>query len=174
MSPLCYPFYITIKGKNIILIWYPNEVGTDVFYTSGNKVFIAYNKEQAEEKLYEINFKMVWSDTDPEINLDIFLNTVSQIKENEYIGIDVCNVIIDTWNFFDDLYKTFADEPVTFKRTNYILDKAYHKFFYGINLQVVTPKNECYHPVFSKKELMELNKLMNNFMRFAEIKLLGA
>lgn len=169
----CYPYYITIRNKTLILIWYWNESKESVFYKTENNIFIANNKKQIEKKTKEINFKVIWEGTNVKINLDKFPETLQLIKNNQYIDDNICTKVNEVWNFFDDLYKTFSNESIKFQRTNDILDKAYHKFFYGMNLQAVTPKNESYHPVFSKKEITQLNTLMKNFMSFAEEKLLA-
>lgn len=173
MLILSYPYYISIKNKELILIWFSNENGEDVFYKYENNLFIANNKKQIEKKIKEINFKIDWKGTNVKINLDKFPETLQLIKNNQYIDENICTEVNDVWNFFDDLYKTFSNESIKFQRTNDILDKAYHKFFHGMNLQAVTPKNESYHPVFSKKEITQLNTLMKNFMSFAEEKLLA-
>lgn len=173
MYSICYPYFVTANNKNLILAWYSNNEGDDIFHTIGNSLLLAYDKLELEAYLKNINFDIVWDQTNSEIDLDNFPAVLQLIKYNEYIDVNICTKINDTWNFFDDLDRTFSNENKKFERKNEALDKIYHKFFYGMNLQAVTPKNEIYHPIFSKEEVTLLNLLMINFTDYAKTKLIS-
>ncbi len=127
------------------------------------------------------------SDTDDffKINEDIvYCNSVEDIKkiiknENLIVGEEIAeydcekiekfsknnilspNEILNFWNILMDLSKSLKVNFIGNDRTKKI-DKIYAKLFYGCNLPAITPENEEYIPVWTKKEIRKIKEIIEN------------
>jgi hypothetical protein len=65
---------------------------------------------------------------------------------------------LDGWNFIEDLLKTIGAKKELRTLRTPLLNKAYDKFFYGVNLPSVTPEGKSYSPLWLAEEILALRR----------------
>lgn len=106
---------------------------------------------------YNETTKIHWNEP-AEIDFDLFFKLLDNIKPYKKVRKDICIIIINGWNFIDDIINTFnLKKEIKYINSNN-LNKIYEKFFYGLNIQAMTPKNKKYLPKFTNNEIYEFKE----------------
>ena len=94
------------------------------------------------------------------IDFDNFWHTIEKINTTDATPTSECEMILEAWNFFEDLINTFNISDLSDQLHGSVLDKAYKKIFYGNNLKSITPKDELYNPMWHEEEINEFKVSM--------------
>lgn len=157
-----YPYTYVYKGKKQIVIWQTNKEGQDSFkLDSKNCLIISQTEDELRKLLGDDSEKIRWSEGG-EINFDKFRTALKNLRTGRASSKETCRVIIDGWNFLEDLARTFGLADEIEKLHSTLLNRIYHKMFYGINLPSVTPEGKSYSPLWEHEEIF----LLRNAFRF--------
>lgn len=145
------------KKERISLIWISDN-GNDRFKLNEEKtILFSKSEEKLKEMLGEESEKVNWIE-DSVINFDKFWTALRNLRINRASSINTCNLLLDGWNFIEDLLRTFGlDNEMKSLRTP-LLNKAYEKLFCGCNLPSVTPEGKSYSPLWTYEEILVLRK----------------
>lgn len=155
MLKMIYPYRCTYKRDCKFLAWENRETGGDIFkkdIATGSLIVcgsIFELKATLDLKDYESKFCEEIS----EINFDKFWIYVRNIRNGKPSSTKVCSILLDGWNFIEDLIRTDGQESDLLRFRTPVLDKMYKKLFYGNNLPSVTPEGAIYNPIFRRKEI---------------------
>ncbi len=151
-----YPYVVHYKSKDIYLLWQTSYEGDCFLLSDKKKIFLSDNKEEVDAFMENIDRTLNWQEAG-EIDLELFFSCVKKIAPGISTSEEENSILIDGWNFLDDIYSTLESEvgSLLFNET---LNRAYNKIFYGNNLPSVTPDNCKYEPIWLAHEVSELNK----------------
>jgi hypothetical protein len=151
-----YPYSFIYKGIKTILIWQSND--NDSFILDSNKRLIkAISKKEMRKVLGKLAVHVKWKDA-VEMNFDSFIVALRCLRENRASSPKTCSLLIDGWNFIEDMLATFSLKQDMKRLKTRMLNKAYKKLFHGINLPAVTPKGKCYSPLWEHEEIITLRR----------------
>lgn len=136
------------------LAWENRETGGDIFkkdmITGG--LIICESISELKARL-NLEYESKFCEEVSEINFDKFWIYVRNMRNGKSSSTKVCNVLLDGWNFIEDLIRTNGKESDLLRLKTPVLNNVYKKLFHGNNLPSVTPEGETYHPVFRRKEI---------------------
>jgi len=108
-----------------------------------------------KRKLRTETAKVHWSEYS-EINFDKFWTALKNIRTERASSIKTCSVLLNGWNFLEDMGRTFDLKKDIKKLRSKLLNKTYEKLFYGCNLPSVTPEGKSYSPLWLKEEIASM------------------
>lgn len=156
-----YPYSLFYMGNRHILLWVSSEDG-DYFKTDkNNELYCAKNPEDAKVKFEYFSDKIIWPEGS-EINFDIFWEEIDKLSCNQSTATDICELILNGWNFIEDLIKSLSLNELLLEMKQPILCKIYKKFFYGNNIDAVTPNGTQYNPEWDEEELQIFRKTLKS------------
>jgi hypothetical protein len=100
--------------------------------------------------------KVHWAEYS-EIDFDKFWLLLKNLKVKRASSIKTCSVLLDGWNFIEDMGRTFNLKKNMKKLRSRLLNKAYKKLFYGCNLQSVTLEGKSYNPLWKQEEISAMH-----------------
>lgn len=163
-----YPVLFITGAQSHFLMWIAaseSESSEDDFLLTDNRGFIC--KTSSLEDMQQIcssskDIHVNW-DYDYEVNLNLFLTLINNLSTDSESNERECKVIIDSWNFLEDLAFTLG-----IKKESYMEIKAkevYEKFFTGLNLPSTTPEGKSYHPKWTTTEINFFRKEISSLMK---------
>ena len=150
-----YPYFATIDNGRYILIWYKDSVKGDVFLKANGKPVVGLNKSDIEKQLRNKKLRIEWSQA-ADVDLDALPPVINKMSRTHSSNKKQSNLLLNAWNFFEDLTRTFGIEKTFSSFKNPLLDKVYDKLFWGSNLKAVTPANTSYSPIWDDEEIRAL------------------
>ncbi|WP_010252784.1 hypothetical protein [Acetivibrio cellulolyticus] len=150
-----YKFVFILDSKEYYCIWFSGE--KDGFVTDGDKLKCFYDFDQLQTFALDNNIEVF--DEGSELSINLAQKWDDQKGEN----VD-CKYFLHYWNMMSDLSYS-VKESFYGDNKNSTLNKLYDKLFWGSNLPAVTPEGKEYIPIWSKKELDELNKVVKDGLR---------
>lgn len=150
-----FKFEFIIDNKKFICIWFSGE--KDGFISEGGKIKDFCNFDQLHSYALENNIEII--DEGSELSVD-FAQKWDFTKEK----VINCKYFLHFWNMISDLSYS-VNENFYGDKKNRTLNKIYDKLFYGNNLPAITPEGKEYIPIWSKKEIDELNKVVKDGLR---------
>ena len=99
--------------------------------------------------------KVRWSEYS-EMDFDRFWKALRNLKTGRASSIITCTILLDGWNFIEDMGRTFNLKKDLKRLHSRLLDKAYEKLFCGCNLPAVTPEGKSYSPLWSHEEILSM------------------
>ncbi len=161
-----YPYSYIYKGERTILIWQTGEDSNDTFKLNAEKKLVASNSEKSLKEILGAESEIVqWSDSG-EINFDTFWTSLKNLRINRASSSKTCSLLLDGWNFIEDLLRTFDfNDKIESLRTP-LLDKVNDKLFYGNNLPAITPEGKSYSPLWTQEEIQNLRKVFKSIWEF--------
>lgn len=152
-----YPYTFIYKCKAHTLLWESSSKG-DVFLTKDNNIpYIADDIQDAKKIFSELPFNIIWSDA-ATMDFDMFWKELNDLNIKKPSDEKTCDVILNGWNFIEDLIRTFSLDGLREKLTDLQLNKAYKKIFYGNNIEAVTPNDYSYNPLWEEEEILILRE----------------
>jgi hypothetical protein len=157
-----YPSIFIYQGEEHTLLWCTSnrEISSkgDYFKTEINgTLYIAKNIQDAKEKFSDMSSNIFWSEV-AIINFDKFWLSVKNLKPGKSASTKTCKILLDGWNFLEDLIRTIGQESDLLRLRTPILNKMYEKLFYGNNLPAITPEGKSYNPIFKRAEIATFRK----------------
>lgn len=146
-----YPYLFIYNRIPHTLLWESNEKG-DKFLTNNNTLYVADDIKNAKEKFSNLPFNIIWTDV-AIIDFDLFWIKIRSLNTKEETNEKDCSLILNGWNFIEDILKAFFLKDLLEILSDPKLNKAYKKFFYGNNIEAVTPKECSYNPIWEDDEI---------------------
>lgn len=153
-----YPYCYIYGGKKVFLIWQTREGAADTFKLDLNGRLISAKSAMSLKVLIGNKSKDVkWSEGCI-INFDKFWKALMSLKVGKSSSKMTCKLLLDGWNFIEDLARTFGlTKEIKSLRTP-LLSRVYKKLFWGNNLPAVTPIDKSYSPLWEKEEISLFKK----------------
>lgn len=152
-----YPYTFTYKCKMHTLLWVSSDKGDKFVTKDKNVLYIADDIQDAKKIFADLPFNIIWSDA-ATIDFDMFWNELDNLNTKNPADEKTCEVILNGWNFIEDVLRTFSLDDLHEKLSDLQLNKAYKKFFYGNNIEAVTPNGYSYNPLWEKDEILILRE----------------
>ena len=147
-----YPYWFSFHNKKWVLLWESSK-GQDKFKTlSDGSLFISNSIEDTKKRLESKDISVCWSENST-MDFDLFWAELYNLQYDRPSGIKTCKILLEGWNFIEDLINTFNLIESKSELTSEKLNNVYDKLFFGNNLKSVTPKNKSYSPLWTKKEI---------------------
>ncbi|RLC04846.1 MAG: hypothetical protein DRI57_27965 [Deltaproteobacteria bacterium] len=155
-----YPYAYIYQKRKTILVWQTN--GEDTFrLDSENCLISAQTVEGLKHILGKDADSVEWSEG-AEINFDRFRTALKNMRRDRASSEKTCSLLLDGWNFLEDMARTFGLDKETEKLRIPTLNKAYDKLLYGNNLPPMTPEGCSYHPLWTSEEISALRRSFRN------------
>jgi hypothetical protein len=153
-----FPYAYVIKGRRTILVWQTSSEAPDSFKLDSKGSLVSGKTEQELKKILGAESKKVkWSDV-AELNFDKFWNSLRNLRLGRASSKRTCKLLLDGWNFLEDLGQTFGLNKELENLRTPLLNKVYDKLFSGSNLPSMTPEGRSYSPHWSQDEIYSLRK----------------
>ena len=147
-----YPYELFYNGSAIILLWMPTDSG-DVFRMNADNSIAAYQSKN-DIKMNQTDAARVKWEEAAFIDFDDFLVVLKSLEPYKQLSTEDCKVLLEGWNFLEDLERTFSPSRSSRLLSNEPLNKVYKKLFYGNNLDAVIPKGQSYYPILEENECL--------------------
>ncbi|RLC09156.1 MAG: hypothetical protein DRI57_22645 [Deltaproteobacteria bacterium] len=158
-----YPYAYIYQKRKTILIWQTN--GEDTFrLDSENHLISAQTVEDLKHILGKDADSVEWSEV-TEINFDRFQTALKNLRHGRASSQSTCDLLLDGWNFLEDMARTFGIDKEKEGLRTPILNKAYDKLLYGNNLAPVTPERCSYHPLWAREEIFGLRREFKKILK---------
>lgn len=151
-----YPYSYIFKKKRKILIWQSGKKDTFRVDSEGRLV-VAENIKTLQSSLGEDSNRVHWNEAS-EIDFDRFWVVLKNLRTGRASSPKTCSLLLNGWNFIEDMLRTFAMSKEKRRLKSPLLNRAYKKIFYGINLPSITPDNKSYSPLWEHEEILTLRK----------------
>jgi len=149
-----YPYAYFYQKRKTILVWQTN--GEDTFrLDSDNRLISAQTVGELKRILGKDADRVEWSEG-AEISFDKFRTALKNLRHGRASSRKTCSLLLDGWNFLEDMARTFRLDKETEGLRTPILNKAYDKLLHGNNLPSVTPEGCSYHPLWTSEEISAL------------------
>ncbi len=153
-----YPYCYIYKGKRRFLIWQTKEDDQDTFKLDSDNRLISAKSEHGLRSLLGTKSKgLKWSEG-TEIDFDYFWDALRGLKVGRSSSGKTCKILLDGWNFIEDLARTVGLTEEMKRLQSPLLSKVYDKLFYGNNLPAVTPEGKSYSPLWLRGEIISFRK----------------
>jgi hypothetical protein len=153
-----YPYCYIYKGKKRFLVWQTKEDDQDTFKLDRDNRLISSRSEHGLRSLLGTESKQLkWSEG-AEIDFDRFWNALGRLKVGRSSSARTCIILLDGWNFIEDLARTIGLTEEMKRLHSPLLDKVYDKLFYGNNLPAVTPEGKSCSPLWLREEIVSFRK----------------
>jgi hypothetical protein len=165
---MIYPYSCIYKKHRKFLAWEGREVGGDVFRKDINDgcLLVCASISDLKEKLGE-ECEPKFCEEVSEISFDEFWVSVKNLRTGRASSIKTYKILLDGWNFIEDLIRTVGQESDLLRLRCPVLDKLYEKLFWGNNLPAVTPEGASYSPIWMQEEIIifrrEIRKVWDEF-----------
>jgi len=166
-----YPYAYVYKGEKTLLVWQTSGAEQDSFMIDSEKCLItAKTEEELRRKLGSESNRIRWSEG-AEISLDNFWKALTNLRAGRSSSKRTCEVLLEGWNFIEDLARTFRlDKPMS-KLRSALLKRVYEKLFFGNNLPAVTPESKSYSPLWLQQEIALFRKEIHSIWKILEVKI---
>lgn len=153
-----YPYCYIYKGKKIFLVWQTKEDDQDTFeLDSNNRLILSKSEHGLRDLLGPKSKRVKWSEG-AEIDFDHFWDALRRLKVGRSSSTKTCKILLDGWNFIEDLARTIGLTQEMKRLHSPLLNKVYDKLFYGNNLPAVTPEGKSYSPLWLREEIISFRK----------------
>jgi hypothetical protein len=153
-----YPYCYIYKGRKTFLVWLTKEGDKDTFRLDSNNRLISFRSERGLRDLPGTRSKQLkWSEG-VQIDFDHFWNALRRLKVGKSSSAKTCKILLDGWNFIEDMVRTVGLTETTKGLHSPLLKKVYDKLFYGNNLPAVTPESKSYTPLWLREEIVSFRK----------------
>ena len=151
-----YPYMYVYKGKKTFLLWQGENQQNCFMRNSNNLLVSAGSLVRLKRLVPRKNNNIKWSEHG-ELDLDSFWRALKHLKKGRASSKRTCNILLNGFNFIEDMLRTFDLKEAEKKLHVPLLDKAYKKLFWGSNLPSITPNEKSYHPLWLQREISILN-----------------
>ncbi|MGH1375977.1 MAG: hypothetical protein ACRBCK_06465 [Alphaproteobacteria bacterium] len=162
-----YPYFLKVEDRDVILLWFNGKDGDVFFKLNEKKLFSESTQDSACVRAKELGLFIEWEDVNVIVDFNRLHSAVNSLKANESISEEVCVLLLEGWNFLEDLFRIFPEKSKEVSLNTSMLKKFYQKLFYGNNLEAVKKNNETYNPVFSEEEVNEFIGNMRGGVQFS-------
>lgn len=165
-----YPTKFQYKGKLQILLWKEGGDYEDRFLLDEDGNLI---KGETIEQLRGLADKACnpnsvdWS-YDYIVDMDEITETLRSLTPGQEIPTTACDLLLNGWNFIDDLLHTMEMPRTYEKQDNESINRIYERILGGNNLETLTPPGESWHPVFSEPEILSVQQLFISILAMLE------
>jgi len=158
-----YSYIFNSEKRN--LLWKECDSG-DFFICNEDGSLTTYNSTDDLIKINNIDHNLIHTTEQSEINFDLFWKCIYNLRKNRSPSNNTCTIIINGWNFIEDILKTFNITEYIFMLKSQSLNLIYDKFFHGMNIPPTTPDNNIYYPLFTSDEIHELRNVMKEIWNY--------
>lgn len=148
-----YPYCYIYKGKKTFLVWQTKKDEQDSFKLDSNNCLISSETEDELRKLLGNESKHIKWLEGAAIDFDNFWKALKNLKVDRASSEKTCKILLDGWNFIEDLAHTISLTEELKKLRSPLLNKVYEKLFYGNNLPAITPEGKSYSPLWLQEEI---------------------
>jgi len=146
------------------LVW-ETKGDQDTFKLDRDNRLISSKSEHGLRSLLGTESKQLkWSEG-VEIDFDHFWNALGRLKVGRASSARTCEILLDGWNFIEDLARTLGLTKEMKRLHSPLLSKAYDKLFYGNNLLAVTPEGKSYSPLWLREEIVSFREEFHSIWR---------
>ena len=100
------------------------------------------------------------------VDVDRTFKVLTALRPGRLSSTRTCQFLLNGWNTLEDMARPLG---IGLNNVNSdereILQKAYHKLFYGNNLPAVTPNDQSYSPLFSSTERKAMRTYLQRLWR---------
>ncbi|MDT9691893.1 hypothetical protein Q5762_26885 [Streptomyces sp. P9(2023)] len=135
----CYPYRIATGRGELTLIWRPGEgdAPDELIVDDIGRLLAFHDLKTLQEYCDRNGWELVW---EGEATLD--LGVVRRWVEHPDLGSVTAGLLLDAWNFFEDLSHSRKAGP-SFPSQGSIHDSAYEKIFGGEALEPTAGEGAC-------------------------------
>jgi len=156
-----YPYSFTLKNKTTYLIWVTNDIDPDKFVTDEKSNLIKSSSKYGINALAsKQKYFLIWEEA-ANMNFDKFWCSLNSLREKRASTNKTCSILLNGWNFIEDLGYTLNMNQVKIILDTPILREVYKKIFYGCNIATIY-HDKPYSPLWSCEELHELKEKMRS------------
>ena len=159
-----YPWSYKYGNKEVVLFWV-TEPDNDHFLTSKDGVLLSSSLLRQMSQSDQKHFEIQWDEI-AEFDFNKFWVAINNLRENRASTSTTCNMLLDGWNFIEDIGRTFGLNKLMGKLKSKTMTKAYDKIFYGNNLPGVTPEGKSYNPLWEKEEIATIRKELKSVWNY--------
>jgi hypothetical protein len=152
-----YPYAYVFQGQKTVLVWHTRGRADGFVRAAGVTLLAAPSEAQLRGELGKDTRRVRWAEG-AAMDFDRFWVAVRNLRVGRASSKATCKMLLDGWNFLEDLLRTTRSRAVAKRLRTPLLDTVYDKLFYGINLPAVTPKGRSYSPLWTRAELRTLRK----------------
>lgn len=152
-----YPYYFIYNKKKCLLFWVDN-LGGRFKLQSNSDLYMSCSKAKVIFELEDEEILICWED-DTSINFDKFWFELNNLDINKVSSVESCKILLDGWNFLEDMLRTFSLEKELIHLKSETLNKVYDKLFFGNNLEAIKKNNSDYNPMWEENELKEFKSI---------------
>ena len=159
---IVYPYSYVFQKKRTMLLWLSSEQDNDDrFLVSGDgDLYIAYGVDNAKVKFADLPYQINW-DEGAEVNFDDFWVSVRALSLTSS-NVENCEIILEGWNFIEDVLRTYSLNDVRCKLDSIQLDSAYEKIFSGSSLGALKSLDHVSDSILNKSELLNIKRDLKN------------
>jgi hypothetical protein len=161
MYPHCYIY----KGKRTFLVWRTRKDEPDTFKLDSNNRLVSAKSEQELRNLLGNDSEQLRRSESTTIDLDKFWRALRNLKAGTSSSTKTCTILLDGWNFIEDLLRTVGLTQEIKKLHFPVLNKVYRKLFHGCNLPSITPEGKSYNPIWLQEEISLLRKEIHSIWK---------
>lgn len=165
-----YPYAFIFKNVRTVLIWQTSKAFPDSFKLDPKGSLISAETEQELKRKLGVECEKVkWADGS-EIDFNKLWVSLRNLRVGRASSEGTCKLLLDGWNFLEDLGQTFElNQELEGLRAPF-LNKIYDKLLSGSNLPSLTPEGRSYSPLWLQDEIYSLrNEFRKVWKLFREL-----
>jgi hypothetical protein len=164
MTKVIYPYRVFFDHEERVLLWVTTN-GSDRFKAlDDGSLFVARSRSDVEQRLGKEAALVRW-DEEASLDMDEFWTKVNGLRVARSSSVLTCKVILEGWNFFDDVLGTLSKPELLKSSKSPALKKIYDKLFFGNNLKAVTPPGQSYNPRWTAEEISSFKRAMQSIWK---------
>lgn len=162
MQVAIYPYRVRFDNDDRLLLWMTNgQTGKDQFKVGKDgRLFVARDRRDAMHRLGTNVDLVKWKEA-ASLDIDEFWTKANTLRPGRKSSTLTCKVLLEGWNFFDDVLSTLSKNDLLEASKAPNLKKVYDKLFHGNNLQSINQSPRSYHPEWKAREIAAFREAMH-------------
>lgn len=170
-----YPYSVVINKTTYTLLWFTDETSKkDLLLKKNKQLVVGTNKEDLEICITNEDSSIDWSQPSTETDIDLLFNTIETMSKTHSSTSEQNNLLLDAWNLFEDLMRTFDMNEMYSENRTALLDTVYDKLFWGIDTFSAMSTNPEFSPVWNDQEISSLKDFMSSASKVFTPKIIGS
>lgn len=160
---MIYPYELRCRCSCLFLLWEDRESGGDRFVTdrSLEKIIGLASLEDLKQFATNNGLDVSWEEAGI-MDLNRLSTELRACLPGEKWSVERCRVLLEGWNFFEDLFRTLSLDTRDFSTE--AAAAVYEKIFCGNNLPFLSPNGENFDSVLDESEVSVLQSLLGDAM----------
>lgn len=159
MEEVVYPYTFIFRESETTLLWETGLAPDRFLLDQDQKIYAAKGVDEVRKNFGTLPFSILWSEA-AVLDFDSFWTELDSLNQYQDSSKEVCELLLNGWNFLEDVIRTFRLDDLQTTLLNELLNKSYDKLFRGNNLSAIAPEGSRYHPKWEEGELVSLKASM--------------